>query len=157
MKFTINFGSVKNQLLKCDNKTPMFSLEGKIKLCRVVNIYDGDTCKVVFRMNDEINRWNVRMTGYDTPEMRPPKSQANREIEIAAAKQAKSYLQSLIMNPGQLVYIKCGEFDKYGRLLGEIYIKKDDKKSVNQMMIDQGHGYAYNGGTKKTFNKKSVI
>ena len=25
-----------------------FNLEGEIKLCKVVDIYDGDTCKVVF-------------------------------------------------------------------------------------------------------------
>ena len=149
---------MEKQLLELDlSKIPLFTLKGLKTKGRICDVYDGDTCKVVFRMNDEINRWNVRMTGYDTPEMRPPKSQANRELEIAAAKQAKSYLQSLIMNPEQLVYIKCGEFDKYGRLLGEIYIKKDDSKSVNQMMIEQGHGYAYDGGTKKNFIKKSVI
>ena len=145
-----------SELQKYDNKTPMFSLEGKIKLCKVVNIYDGDTCKVVFKLNNDICRWNIRMTGYDTPEMRPPRSQANRDEEIKAAKAAKAFLISKIMNDNQLVYIKCGKFDKYGRLLGEIYINKNDKKSINQIMIDEGHGYAYEGGTKKAFKVSAV-
>ena len=144
------------ELLKTNNKTPMFSLENKIKLCKVVNVYDGDTCKVVFKMNNQLSRWNIRMTGYDTPEMRPPKSQANRDEEIKAAKEAKDFLISKIMNKNQLVYIKCGKFDKYGRLLGEIYINKNDKKSINQIMIDEGHGYAYDGGTKKAFKVSAV-
>ena len=55
------------------------------------------------------------------------------------------------MNTNQLVYIKCGEFDKYGRLLGTLFINKEDEKSINQLMIDEGYGYEYDGGTKKKF------
>ena len=40
-------------------------------------------------------------------------------------------------------------FDKYGRLLGEMYINKEDTVSVNQQMIDNKYGYEYHGGTKK--------
>lgn len=151
MKFTLHFSSLEKQLNSCDNKTPLFSLEDKVKLCKVVNVYDGDTCKVVFRLNDQVHRWNIRMDGYDTPEMRPSKSKPNRDEEIIAAKAAKEYLKGLVMNENQLVYIKCGKFDKYGRLLGTLYIKKNDLISVNQMMIDNKHGYPYHGGTKKQF------
>ena len=90
MRFTLHFSSLENQLNSCDNKTPLFSLEDKVKLCKVVNVYDGDTCKVVFRLNNQIHRWNIRMDGYDTPEMRPSKSKPNRDEEIKAAKAAKS-------------------------------------------------------------------
>ena len=95
--------------------------------CKVVNIYDGDTCKVVFPMNGKMYRWNVRLSGYDTPEMRPPKSQENRDEEIAAAKEAKNFLIGKVMNEDQLVYIKCGEFDKYGRLLGTLFLEEDSE------------------------------
>ena len=40
-------------------------------------------------------------------------------------------------------------FDKYGRLLGTLFLNEKDTKSVNQIMIDNGHGYKYDGGTKK--------
>ena len=134
-----------------NNDTPLFSLEGNFVKCKVVNVYDGDTCKVVFPLNGEIYRWNVRLTGYDTPEMRPPRSQENRDEEIKAAYAARDFLKSKVMNDNQLVFIKCGEFDKYGRLLGTLYVEETDEVSVNDLMIQNGHGYAYDGGTKKKF------
>ena len=136
-------------LRNCDKKTKKFTLEGQTKLCKVVSVYDGDTCKVVFDHNGVINRWNVRMNGYDTPEMRPSKSLPNRDEIKQKAIASRDYLKSLVYNKDQLVYIKCGEFDKYGRLLGDIYINKEDEESVNNLMIKTGHGYEYHGGTKK--------
>jgi endonuclease YncB( thermonuclease family) len=137
-----------NELLLCDKKTPKFSLNGCTKLCKVVSIYDGDTCRVVFEHNGVINKWNIRMNGYDTPEMRPSKKLENRDEIKKKAVESRDYLKSLIMNPEQLVYLKCGEFDKYGRLLGDMYINESDTLSVNSLMVSNGYGYEYHGGTK---------
>jgi micrococcal nuclease len=138
-----------NQLKCCTKKTPKFSLDGKYKICKVVDIYDGDTCRVVFNHNGSINKWNIRMNGYDTPEMKPSRSNPNRDEIKKKALESKNYLKSLIANEDQLVYLQCGTFDKYGRLLGTIFLNKDDTKSVNKMMIENGYGYEYHGGTKK--------
>ncbi len=147
--------SLADQLKQHDKKTPKFSLENHTKLAKVVDIYDGDSCRVVFEHNRTINMWNIRMLGYDTPEMRPRKDVIERDAEIAKAKAARDYLKSLIMNPDQLIYVKCHEFDKYGRLLGEVFINQEDSISVNQMMIDNGHGYAYHGGSKAKAKAKA--
>jgi endonuclease YncB( thermonuclease family) len=136
-------------LNSCDKKTPNFSLDGLVKLCKVVDVYDGDSCRVVFRNNNKINKWNIRMNGYDSPEIRPSKKLENRDEIKTKAIEAKNYLKSLIMNENQLVYLKCSGFDKYGRLLGDMYINKDDDVSVNQTMIDNNYAYKYDGGTKK--------
>ena len=85
------------------------------------------------------------MFGYDVPEIRPVRNNLNKMAEIKSAKQSRNYLKNLIMKEHQLVYIKCKDFDKYGRLLGTILINKDDTKSVNQMMVDSKHGYTYDG------------
>ena len=136
-------------LMKYENDTEEFTIKGKHR-CKVVNIYDGDTCKIVMKFNGTYKRFNVRMEGYDSPEMKPLKSKKNRDKEIEAAKAAKEYLRTLVQKDGnQLVYINCNGFDKYGRLLGSLYVKRWNKKSVNQEMIDKNHGYTYNGGTKK--------
>ena len=146
------FRNLTKTLQNCDNSTPDFSLKEKKKMRKVVNIYDGDTCKVVFDVKGDIYRWNIRMEGYDTPEMRPSRNDPNRDAEKVAAIRAKNYLKSLIQkDENQLVYIECGEFDKYGRLLGKIYVNKNDTISVNEMMITNKYGYAYNGGTKEAF------
>ena len=138
------------KLKSCDKKTQKFTLDGCVKLCKVVDIYDGDTCRVVFNHNGQINKWNIRMNGYDSPEMRPSRSLPNRDEIKAKAKESKAYLKSLIAsNDEQLVYLKCGKFDKYGRLLGTIFVNQFDLESVNNLMIKNGYAYEYHGGTKK--------
>ena len=132
-----------------NKNTKKFTLENQIKICKVVDVYDGDTCRVVFNLNNQLNKWTIRMNGYDTPEMRPSRSLENRDEIKKKAIESRDYLKSLIMNENQLVYIHCGEFDKYGRLLGEIYVNKDDEKSVNQLMVENNYGYVYHGGTKQ--------
>tara|TARA_X000000950_G_C13824786_1_gene623525 strand:- start:207 stop:659 length:453 start_codon:yes stop_codon:yes gene_type:complete len=138
------------KLKECTKKTKKFTLEGCVKICKVVSVYDGDSCRVVFNHNGQINKWNIRMHGYDSPEMRPSKSLPNRDEIKEKAKASKEYLKSLICKDDQqLVFLKCGEFDKYGRLLGTIYVNQTDEKSVNDLMIENGYAYEYHGGTKK--------
>ena len=76
-----------------DKKTPKFSLEGIVKLCKVVDIYDGDSCRVVFQHNNIFNKWNIRMNGYDSPEMRPSKKLENRDEIKKKAIESKNYLK----------------------------------------------------------------
>jgi endonuclease YncB( thermonuclease family) len=52
----------------------------------------------------------------------------------------------LILN--KWVILECGNFDKYGRILGKIKINKNDKLYINDDMINKGYGYF--GGTKKS-------
>lgn len=144
-------------LRSATNDVPLFSLEGWVVPCKVVNVYDGDTCKIVLELDGRLAKFNCRMAGYDTPEMRPPRDKPDRDKEIAAAKAAKARLIELVMSGGeegdQLVTVECGEFDKYGRLLTTLYVNAGDTKSVNQMLVDEGHGYEYDGGTKKAFSQ----
>ena len=88
------------------------------------------------------------MEGYDSPEMRISKKDPNRDEKKKKALESKNYLKNLVMNDNQLVYIKCGNFDKYGRLLGKIYVNEKDNVSVNELMIQNNYGYIYNGGKK---------
>ena len=39
---------------------------------------------------------------------------------------------------------------KYGRVLGELFVKGNEQ-SINQLLIENGHAYAYEGGKKKVF------
>lgn len=132
-----------------------FTLNGKKFKAKVVDVYDGDTCTVVFRYRGKLQQHVVRMMGYDSPEMRPPKNQKNREQEIKAANRAKDSLREFCAYG--LVELHCHEFDKYGRLLATIYIPRRwipyrRKVNVNQWMIDHNFGIPYEGGTKKKFS-----
>uniref|UniRef100_A0A6C0CKY6 TNase-like domain-containing protein n=1 Tax=viral metagenome TaxID=1070528 RepID=A0A6C0CKY6_9ZZZZ len=145
---------VRKKLKDFDNTTPFFSLDGKVKRCKVVDVYDGDTVKVVFYTKGGWYRWNIRMYGYDAPEKRLPKNKYTDDQMIylrSLERDATNYIKELILD--KIIYIKCGEFDKYGRLLGLLYLKKKHvkkgyEKSVNKMMVNKGYGYEYFGGTK---------
>lgn len=132
-------------LVRADS-APKFSFDGEFHKCRVIDCYDGDTITVVFWHNRKYQQFKIRMMGYDSPEKRS-KNPAEKE----AALQAKQYLEELILQ--KHVFLDCHKFDKYGRLLGTVYLNRFKGESVNQMMMDAGHGYPYLGGTKKEFKE----
>jgi len=132
-------------LVNCNIDTPKFTLKGD-RLCKCVKVYDGDTITVVFQPFSEtpFYKFNIRLNGIDTPELR-----GSSPDEKEKAILARDFLANLILD--EIIFIKLGDFDKYGRLLGDIYLSKDDTKSINELMIEKGHAYEYNGGTKKKF------
>lgn len=122
-------------------------------LAKVVSVYDGDTFTCVI-FNGEFVHWNVRMIGYDAPELRT----GNRKEE---GKECRDILRGMI-DERIVVLIPSVKRDKYGRLLGEVmtYGKSgdvpfpipdmNDKKwiNVNQWMLNNTCVVPYDGGTK---------
>ena len=45
--------------------------------------------------------------------------------------------------------MKCLEFDKYGRLLVELYDDINNSKSFNKLLVEKELAVNYDGGTKK--------
>jgi endonuclease YncB( thermonuclease family) len=134
---------------------------------KAVDVYDGDTLNLTFHLYDHLVQFRVRTLGYDSPEMKPSKEIKNRENEIAGAIRARNRLinlvsdiptsgqqrytkkeiQDLLATSKKLIIAQFYKFDKYGRPLAKLYTK--DHACINQMMIDEGHGYEYHGGNKK--------
>lgn len=134
-------------LLDYDKKTPKFTLKNAFKICKIVDVYDGDTVRGVFEHNGQYNKWTIRMYGYDSPEMRPSKKLENRDEIKAKAIESRDYLRSKILN--KTIYLHCLDFDKYGRVLANIYTEDLGTVSVNDHMVEMNYGYKYFGGTKK--------
>ena len=65
---------------------------------------------------------------------------------IAASEFTKKYLE---MNDGKFEIQSYGK-GKYGRVLAEIFINGEEK-SLNQLLIENGHAYIYEGGKKQLF------
>ncbi len=133
-------------------KIPLFSFENKVIIARIVDVYDGDTCTLLFEYNGEIMKYKSRAMGYDCAEMKPKKDDPNRDQEKKLALAAKARFIELTGGVDAFVQVKCLEFDKYGRILGYFYKMNDDvekAESVNAIMIKEGHGKAYDGGTKE--------
>lgn len=137
--------------VKSEKDIPYFSFEGKRYYARPCNIYDGDTFSIIFEIESgEIIKYRCRCLGYDTPEMKPSLSNPNREKEKSLALIAKKRFTDLLnANSSGLILVKCHGFDKYGRILVTVY-NEIDKMSINDIMITEGYGKTYDGGSKDT-------
>ncbi len=126
-----------------DNTLPLFSLEGHNKQAKCTDVYDGDTVKLVFRFGMGLYRWNCRIAGIDTPEIR-----GSSDNEKKLAYEAKQKVVDMILN--KVVYVSCGKFDKYGRLL--VGISTLEGEEVSEELIKYGLAHEYDGGTKKKWD-----
>ena len=125
-----------------DNKINQFTFEGRKCEGKVVSVYDGDTVKIVIPLTDKepdrLYRWNCRLINVDTPEIR---TRNKKEKEFG--KQVRDYLKEKILN--KVVIVSCHDFDKYGRLLVEIFI---NDVSINNWLIEKEYAKKYDGGKK---------
>lgn len=136
------------------DNTPLFSFNGICTYAKAVEFYDGDTFNIMISHYDLVYHLKARMFGYDSPEMKPSLSLENREDIKKNAITAKNRLAELL-SAKEYFKVRCHEFDKYGRLLVSVMCDHDEsspsynfENTVNAQMIKEGHGYAYNGGTK---------
>jgi micrococcal nuclease len=128
------------ELVNSDNTVPLFSLNNNEYIAKVVDVYDGDSCKVVFRFHNNLTRWIIRIAHIDTPELR-----SKDEDEKKLAYLVRDFLRELILN--KIVKIKCLDFDKYGRLLAEIY--SNDNRLISDILLEKKYAKPYEGGTKE--------
>ena len=115
--------------------------------CKLVRVVDGDTCDAMIDLGfDTWVKKRIRFKGVDTWESR------TRDLEEKAkGLEAKAFTKDLLENSddGKFSIISYG-LGKYGRVLGELFVKGHET-SVNQLLIENGHAYEYDGGKKKVF------
>ena len=109
----------------------------------VDRIVDGDTIDISIDLGfDLTKKERVRLAGIDTPEKRT-KNQKEKEMGY----QATEFLEMHLMEAKKLT-VKTEKEGKFGRMLGWLYKSDEDTMSINQIMIDKGYAWAYDGGTK---------
>ena len=124
--------------------TNLFTLNGEYVLGKCVDVYDGDTVKIVLNIpiNNKLYKWNCRIARVDTPELRTKNIKEKQHGYIVRDKLREKILDKIIK-------VKCLEFDKYGRLLVELYENTDIEYNISDWLIDNNYAYKYDGGTKK--------
>ena len=106
-------------------------------------IVDGDTIDISIDLGfDLTKKERVRLAGIDTPEKRT-KNQKEKEMGY----QATEFLEMHLMEATKLT-VRTEKDGKFGRMLGWLYKTDKDTMSINQIMIDKGYAWAYDGGTK---------
>ena len=133
----------------------------------LIKVVDGDTidCYIDLGFNIKIKK-RVRYMGIDTWESRT-RDLAEKEKGLAAKARNKELLESGVFK------LKSFGRGKFGRVLGEVFVSPDyvgehiiecinsvDNDidlsidgwvSVNDILIEEGHAYDYDGGKKKDF------
>lgn len=112
---------------------------------KIENVVDGDTIDVLIDLGfDILFASRVRLAGIDTPE-----SRTSDKAEKALGLEAKEYLKKLLKDAKSVVIRteKMDSSEKYGRILGWIYVN-GESESINNKMISDGYAWGYLGETK---------
>jgi len=116
------------------------------RIKQILKVVDGDTIDADIDLGFDISlSKRIRLAAVDTPESRT--ADAN---EKKYGLQSKEWLKHKIENAKNIL-IKTelpDSTEKYGRIIGHLYINDQDK-SLNDQMITEGYAWTYDGGTKK--------
>lgn len=143
--------------------TPEFTLNNYKTYARIVSMYDADTIKVVIPIFGTFYKFSIRLMGIDTCEIKA-KNPKVKEIAI----KARDYLFELVTSrkPDPLwkkkdfeayfdkevhvLYLHCMEFDKWGRVLANVFPSDSCEQSFSDILIQNKLAYKYQGDTKLT-------
>ena len=158
----------KRRLARCAvANTALNRFDGELRWAKCVSTYDGDSASFALKLDGKLRVYKVRMYGYDSAEMKPPLKNTNREEEKAAAVRARDFLKERIEDRVCVVEFVKPSFDKYGRLLLNVCCKeqpdccdflrtkaqyKAKAVNINTLMVTEGHGVPYQGGTKTAYD-----
>jgi micrococcal nuclease len=112
----------------------------------VISVYDGDTVTLMIDQGmKHFARVKVRLVGINTPEIRTTDLE-----EKERGYSAKNFLKELI--GGKTVIVHTVKKGKFGRWLGVLWLYEEDMtelgQSLNDLMIQEGHAVAYDGGKR---------
>ena len=121
------------------------------RVTEINRVLDGDTIDVTIDLGfDLFKKERVRVAGVDTPEKRT-RDLEEKALGIDATNWLKKKLEDTIAGDGDELTVRTelvGGMGKYGRLLGWLYVG-ESTISLNELMIEEGYAWEYDGGTKQ--------
>lgn len=117
------------------------------RIKKINSVTDGDTidCDIDLGFDIYLNQ-KIRLAGIDTPE-----SKTKDLNEKKYGLEAKEYLKSKLTEyKGQLIIRteKPDSTEKYGRIIGWLYLGDEIKTSLNELMVSEGYAWSYLGDKK---------
>jgi micrococcal nuclease len=112
---------------------------------KITGVVDGDTIDVDIDLGFNVSfSQRVRLAGIDTPE-----SRTSDKAEKVLGLESKEYLKSKLKDAKSVVIKteKPDSSEKYGRILGWLYVD-ENTISINDQMIEDGYAWGYLGETK---------
>lgn len=111
----------------------------------LLRVIDGDTidARISLRFDTYVYK-RIRFFGIDAPESRT-RNLEEKKRGLAAKERVK---EILLENDGKFK-LKSHEVGKFGRCLGEIFVETLGAISLQETLINEGHGVVYFGGKRK--------
>ena len=138
--------------------TPSLSINGLKCYGRLIDVYDGDTVKVILPTFNSYYKFTIRLNGIDTCEIKSKDKilqnngikARDRVLELLTnnKKNTKKDIKNLLESEVFLVWVECFENDKYGRILANIYKDEHEKKSISEILLEEKLAYSYEGKKK---------
>jgi endonuclease YncB( thermonuclease family) len=143
--------------------TPELSINGLKTYGRLIDVYDGDTIKVILPAFNSYYKFTLRLNGIDTCEMKSKQLEIkhyaikarNKILELITNNtqvNTKKEIKELLESNVYLIWVECFESDKYGRVLANIY-KDKDTISISDILLEENLAYKYSGKTKLSENE----
>ena len=113
---------------------------------KLIRVIDGDTidCYIDLGFDLKIKK-RIRYMGIDTWESR------TRDLDEKKKGLAAKACNKELLEAGTFKIVSHGT-GKFGRVLGEVFVETENGlESVNQILMNEGHAYEYDGGKKKKF------
>ena len=104
--------------------------------------YDGDTCYVTYKGNED----KVRLLDLDTPEISNPK--CDKEYKLGL--EARDYINNLISEGESIEFETQYNRDFFDRILSYIIV---DGKNISKQMVLNNLGVVYDKNNKKDWCK----
>ena len=136
-----------------NDSVQLLSLNDKHFTAKIIDVYDGDTITVIFKMFGKYYKWKCRIMHVDTPEIKKMVKPSNEEEKSKNEKEKKraiiirDIMREKLLN--KIVTLDCNKFDKYGRLLVEFNIPETNIK-IHNWLIENNYAKPYEGKTKNT-------
>jgi len=144
-----------------------FQLSGLTLKCKVLHIYNGDTCDVGFELYGVALQRRLRLRWINTEEIRQSTKlvQEVREQRKQNAIYAKYRLVEMLTGSKPTDDTECKQFinatpkdiwvkfyddDNFSRSVSEIYLDDKFKTSVHELMIKEGHSELFDKYENKT-------
>ena len=112
----------------------------------ITKVVDGDTIDANIDLGFDISLTKrIRLAGIDSPE-----SRTTNLKEKALGLETKEWLKKTLEDAKDILIKteKPDSTEKYGRIIGHLYINGEET-SINNQMVAEGYAWEYDGGAKK--------
>jgi endonuclease YncB( thermonuclease family) len=157
-------------LQRTKDNTKKFTLQGINTYGKIIDIYDGDSIKCIIPLFNDYFIFDIRLNGIDTCEIHSTNDILRKKALEARKKvldildpdnnvdknASKKEIQEYLSKSNVIAWVKCYDFDKYGRIMADMY-KHKESKSISDILLEQKLAYQYQGNTKLTEEEQLLL